>query len=52
MDNLAAEVFEDYAHAACLILQENLHIRNQQFRKDKNFRKQKSLLIEEKAQSK
>lgn len=49
LDNLAAEVFEDCAHAACLILQEILHIGNQQIREDKSFRKQEGLIIKEKA---
>lgn len=51
LNKLAADVFEDCAHAACLILQESLRIRNRQLIEDKNFRKQEGLLIKEKARS-
>lgn len=48
LDRLAADLFEDCTEYAKLMVQEVIRIRNLQFREDKAFRKQESLVLKEK----
>lgn len=48
LDNLAAELFEDCAEYARLMLQEIIRVRNLQLREDKQFRKEEGLVLKEK----
>ena len=48
LDKLAAELFEDCAESARLMLQEIIRIRNCRFREDKQFRKHEGLVLKEK----
>jgi len=48
LDKLAAELFEDCAEGARLMLQEIIRLRNRQLREDKQFRKHEGLVLKEK----
>ncbi|MGN0358687.1 MAG: ISLre2 family transposase [Lachnospiraceae bacterium] len=48
LDKLAADIFEDCADYARLMMQEVIRIRNLQFREDKAFRRQEGLVLKEK----
>jgi hypothetical protein len=48
LDKLAAEIFEDCAEYARLMLQEVIRIRNSQLREDKQIRRQKGFVLKEK----
>ena len=48
LDNLAAEIFEDCAESARLMLQEIIRYQNCRFREDKQFRKRECLVLKEK----